>query len=56
VVNAAEWSVDSEDGELVVSNARARAATFDRVPTDVRGSVRSVADGAITIDLNMSED
>lgn len=53
VVNAAEWSVDSEGGELVVSNARERAATFDRVPTGIRGSVRSVVDGAITIDLDM---
>jgi hypothetical protein len=54
VVNAAEWTVDSDGGELVVSNARERAATFDRVPTGVHGSVRSVADGAMTIDLDMN--
>jgi hypothetical protein len=53
VVNAAEWTVDSEDGELVVSNARTRAAMFDRVPTGLRGSVRSVSDGAMTLDLEI---
>lgn len=55
VVNAAEWTVDSEDGELVVSNARDRAATFNRVRTGFRGSVRSVADGAVTVDLEPIE-
>jgi len=54
VVNAAEWTIDTEDGQLVVSNARERAAIFDRVPTGVRGSVRSVADGAITLDLKVT--
>jgi hypothetical protein len=54
VVNAAEWTVDSERGELVVSNARQRRTTFDRVPTGVRGSVRSAADGAMAIDLEMN--
>jgi hypothetical protein len=54
IVNAAEWTVDSEGGELLVSNARERRATFDRVPTGVRGSVRSVADGAITLDLDIN--
>ena len=49
VVNAAEWTVDVDDGELVVSNKRERATTFDRVPTGVRGSVISAADG--TLDL-----
>jgi hypothetical protein len=52
VVNADEWTVESENGELVVSNARERAASFDRLSTGVRGSVRSVADGAINIDLD----
>jgi hypothetical protein len=51
VVNAAEWTVDSEDGELLVTNVRERATRFDRVPTGVRGSVRSVVDGAIVLDL-----
>lgn len=51
VVNAPEWTVDTENGELLVSNARERAATFDRTPTAIRGSVLSVADGAITINL-----
>jgi hypothetical protein len=51
VVNAAEWSVDTEGGELFVTNVRERATRFDRVPTGVRGSVRSVADGAIVLDL-----
>lgn len=54
-VNAAEWTVDVENGELLVSNASDRLATFDRVPTGIHGSVRSVADGATTIDLEMSE-
>lgn len=54
VLNAAEWTVDSDGGELVVSNARERRAVFDRVPTGVRGSVRSVADGTMTIDLEMN--
>lgn len=54
VVNAAEWTVDSKDGELLVSNARERLTIFDRVPTGVRGSVRSVADGQATIDLETS--
>jgi hypothetical protein len=53
VVDAGEWTVDSDNGELVVSNARERAASFDRLPTGVRGSVRSVTDGAINIDLDM---
>jgi hypothetical protein len=53
VVNAAEWIVDSDGGELVVSNARERRATFDRVPTGVRGSVRSVDDGKIAVDLGI---
>lgn len=54
VVNAAEWAVDTEDGELLVSNARERLATFDRVPTGIRGSVRTLDDGAIAIDLEMN--
>jgi hypothetical protein len=53
VVNAGEWTVDSDNGELVVSNARERAASFDRLTTGVRGSVRSVTGGAINIDLEM---
>lgn len=55
LVNAAEWTVDNEGGELVVSNARGRAATWDRLRTGVRGSVSSVADAAMTIDLEMDE-
>ena len=51
VVNAAEWAVDSEDGQVLVTNVRERATQFDRVPTGVRGSVRSVVDGAIVLDL-----
>lgn len=54
VVNAAEWTVEREHGELVVSNARERAATFDRVPTGLRGSVQSVADGAMSLDLELN--
>lgn len=56
VVNAAEWAVDSEAGELVVSNVRDRATRFDRVPTGVRGSPRSVADGAIMLDLELDRE
>jgi hypothetical protein len=51
VVNAAEWTVDVDDGELVVSNTRERATAFERIPTGVRGSVISVRDGAITLDI-----
>jgi hypothetical protein len=54
VINADEWTVDSDDGELLVSNARQRAATFDRVPTGLRGAVLSVADGAVIIELDMN--
>jgi hypothetical protein len=56
VVNADEWAVDSEDGELFVTNVRERATRFDRVPTGVRGSVRSVADGAIVLDLEEGQE
>jgi hypothetical protein len=52
VVNADEWTVDSDDGELVISTARERAASFDRAPTGVCGQVLSAADGRITIDLD----
>lgn len=54
VVNAAEWTVDVENGELRISNVGDRLARFDRIPTGFRGAVRSVADGAMTIDLEMS--
>lgn len=54
VVNAAEWAVDSEGGELLVSNAAERRATFDRLPTGIRGSVRAEAGGGLTIDLEMN--
>jgi hypothetical protein len=53
VVNGAEWAVDTEGGELVVSNARERLATFDRAPTGLRGSVSGEADGVLTIDLEL---
>ena len=52
LVNAAEWAVDTEDGELVVSNTAERATRFDRTPTGVRGSVRSVSGGAVVLDLD----
>lgn len=52
VVNADEWVVDSDNGQLVVTNAGQRAATFDRVPTGVRGHVLSAADGAIALELD----
>jgi hypothetical protein len=52
LVNAAEWAVDAADGELVVSNTAERATRFDRTPTGVRGSVRSVSDGAAVVDLD----
>jgi hypothetical protein len=51
LVNAAEWTVDADGDELVVSNARERLATFERVPTGLRGSVGAVDDGVLTIDL-----
>jgi hypothetical protein len=51
MVNIAEWAIESENGELVVSNACKRAATFDRVPTGVRGSV---TDSAVTLELERS--
>ena len=46
--NADEWTVDSVDGQLVVTNARERASIFDRAPTGVRGQVLS--DGVIALD------
>jgi hypothetical protein len=55
VVNAAEWAVDSKDGELVVSNKRERATTFERVPTGVRGSVISADDGALALDFERKD-
>jgi hypothetical protein len=51
VVNGAEWTVDTDGDELVVSNARERLATFEGVRTGYRGSVSGEADGALTIDL-----
>ncbi|CAM3127443.1 hypothetical protein MYCO108962_00505 [Mycobacterium colombiense] len=51
LVDAGEWAIESENGELVVSNVRERAASFDRLATGVRGSVRSAGDGAVTIEL-----
>lgn len=47
-VNAEEWTVDSADGQLQVTNVRERAATFDRAPTGVRGQVLSA--GVIEFD------
>ena len=35
-----------------VAEACQRATRFDRTPTGVRGSVRSVADGAVVLDLD----
>lgn len=52
IVNAAEWTVDSEDGQLVVTNARIRATSFNRAPTGVRGVVRSITGDSITIELD----
>jgi hypothetical protein len=54
LVNAAEWIVDTEDGELVVSNSVHRATRFDRTPTGIGGSVRLVADGVAVLDLDNS--
>lgn len=53
VVNAAEWTVETHDGELVVSNARERRATFDRLSTGIEGRVRSATDRVISIDLRV---
>jgi len=52
VVNAGEWAVDSEKSQLVVSNVRDRATTFDRAPTGIGGHVLSRADGTIVIGLD----
>lgn len=41
VVNSEEWTVDSDDGQLVVTNARERASMFNRAPTGVRAQVLS---------------
>ncbi|MGV0067625.1 hypothetical protein ACRU44_07840 [Mycobacterium colombiense] len=51
IVNDQEWEVDTHDGELCVTNLRERAATFDRTPTGVRGSVRAATNGSVAIDL-----
>lgn len=49
-VNRAEWRVDAEDGVLQVSNLKSRAATFERTPTGVRGTVTE-RDGRLLIGL-----
>jgi hypothetical protein len=54
LVNAAEWNVETVDGELVVSSAGDRLATFDRVRTGLRGTVGTVQDGALSIDLDLT--
>ncbi len=51
LVNAAEWTVDSDDNQLLVSNTRVRATRFDHVPTGVRATVRSSDDHTVTLDL-----
>jgi hypothetical protein len=51
-VNAAEWRVDEQDGELRVSNATARAATFDRMATGVRGAVTE-RDGRVLVSVTI---
>ena len=49
IVNTSEWTVDSENGQLLISSVRERATRFDRVPTGVRGSVGSAQTGTITV-------
>jgi hypothetical protein len=53
VVNADEWAVDIDGDELVVSNARERLASFDRVRTGHRGSVGAVEGATLSIDLTL---
>jgi hypothetical protein len=49
-VNGSEWRIDEQDGELRMSNAADRAATFDRAPTGVRGVVTQT-DGRLLVGL-----
>jgi hypothetical protein len=51
VVDGKEWRVENDDGFLVVSNVAIRAARFDRVHTGVKGTVRSVENDVVTVDL-----
>jgi len=53
-VNPDEWTVDSEAGQLVVTNVRERASSFDRAPTGVRGQVLS--EGVIAPDPGVESD
>lgn len=49
-VNAAEWRIEEQGGELRVSNAAERAATFDRAATGVSGTVIE-RDGRLLVEL-----
>ena len=40
--DAREWSIEAEGGELLVTSRMARATTFERQPTGVRGLVSRV--------------
>ena len=51
LVNAREWTVDTDDGLLVVSNVGSRATTFSRVATGIRGEVRSADADELTLEL-----
>jgi hypothetical protein len=51
LVDGKEWHVETDDRFLVVSNIAERATTFNRVQTGIRGTVRSVEDNLITVDL-----
>jgi hypothetical protein len=50
VVNDAEWSVQSVDGEFTVTSGRMRTARFDQQRTGVRGQTIEV-DGRIRLEL-----
>lgn len=52
-VNAKEWTLETDGaGQLLVSSAGSRTTAFDRVTTGIRGTIRSVDDDAVTIDLD----
>lgn len=45
IFNSAEWSIESVDGQLVVSTVGPRAANFDRVQTGIAGEVITTPNG-----------
>jgi hypothetical protein len=49
LVNAREWHIEVDNGQLLVSNVAERATRFTRYPTGTRGSVIAADDDHIAI-------